>query len=97
MPVLSVDYFFGIQARQYALTNSSAEQPGQQRGSQPERAGVDLGAQLSKVKQAELKLQQARNDSALRSGAAGQLNAFYLEANVASSQMRPQALAGHVR
>jgi outer membrane protein len=89
LPVLSVDYFFGIQARQYALTNEF----GQNNLGNSVVASLNVpvwtwGAQRSKVKQAELKLQQARNDlSFTQRQLLANLNAFYLEANVASSQM----------
>ena len=88
-PVLSVDYFVGIQARQYALHNEF----GQNNVGNNVVASLNVpiwnwGATRSKVKQATLKLQQARTDLSLsQRQLLANLNAFYLEANVASSQM----------
>jgi outer membrane protein TolC len=89
LPVLSLDYFAGIQARQYALTNEF----GQNNFGNSVVATLNVpvwtwGALHSKVKQAELKLQQAHNDlSFTQRQLLANLNAFYLEANVASSQL----------
>jgi len=89
LPVLSVDYFYGIQARQYALHNEF----GQNNLGSAVVASVNVpvwnwGANRSKVRQAELKLQQARTDLSLsQRQLISNLNQFYLEANVASSQL----------
>lgn len=89
LPTLSVDYFFGLQARQYALHNEF----GQNNLGSYVTANLNFpvwnwGAARSKVKQAELKLQQARTDlSFTQRQLLSNLNAYYLEANVASSQM----------
>jgi outer membrane protein TolC len=89
LPVLSVDYFYGIQARQYALHDEF----GQNNLGSAVVATVNVpvwtwGAARSKVKQAELKLQQARIDlSFSQRQLLANLNSFYLEANIASSQM----------
>jgi outer membrane protein TolC len=89
LPVLSVDYWVGLQARQYALHNEF----GQNNIGNSVVASLNVpvwnwGATRSKVKQAELKLQQARIDlSFTQRQLLSSLNAFYLEANVASSQM----------
>ena len=88
-PSLSVDYFFGIQANQYALHNEF----GQNNLGSAVVASVtlpvwDWGAARSKVKQAEIKLQQARTElSFTQRQLLSNLNAFYLEASVASNQM----------
>src|ERR1017187_6052047 len=63
LPVLSVDYWVGIQARQYALHNEL----GQNNVGNSVVASLNVpvwnwGATRSKVRQAELKLQQARFD-----------------------------------
>jgi outer membrane protein TolC len=89
LPVLSVDYWVGLQARQYALHNEY----GQNNIGNYVAANLDFpvwnwGLARSKVKQAELKLQQARTDlSFTQRQLLSNLNSFYLEANVASSQM----------
>lgn len=89
LPTLSVDYFFGLQARQYALHNEF----GQNNLGSFVTANLSFpvwnwGAARSKVKQAELKLQQARTDlSFTQRQLLSNLNAYYLEASVASSQV----------
>src|SRR5664279_465432 len=89
LPILSVDYWVGIQARQYALHNEF----GQNNIGNYVVASLNVpvwnwGAARSKVKQAELKLQQARTDlSFTQRQLLANLNSYYLEANVASSQM----------
>ena len=89
LPVLSVDYWVGIQARQYALHNEL----GQNNVGNSVVASLNVpvwnwGATRSKVRQAELKLQQARIDlSFTQRQLLSNLNSYYLEANVASSQM----------
>jgi outer membrane protein TolC len=89
LPTLSVDYFYGLNANQYALHNEL----GQNNVGNSVVASLNVpvwnwGATRSKVKQAELKLQQARIDlSFTQRQLLSTLNSFYLEANVASSQM----------
>jgi outer membrane protein TolC len=88
-PSLSVDYFFGIQANQYALHNEF----GQNNIGSAVVASLTVpvwnwGAARSKVKQAELKLLQARTElSVTQRQLLSNLHAFYLEASVASSQV----------
>jgi outer membrane protein TolC len=89
LPSLSFDYFFGINANQYAIRN-----PEQQRllGSVVQ-AELTLpvwlwGAARSRVRQAELRLQSAKTDLSLtQRQLLANLNAFYLEADVALSQI----------
>ena len=89
LPTLSVDYWVGLQARQYALHNEF----GQNNIGNYVVASLNVpvwnwGAARSKVRQAELKLQQARTDlSFTQRQLLANLNGFYLEANVASNQM----------
>jgi outer membrane protein TolC len=89
LPNLSVDYWVGIQARQYALHNEF----GQNNLGNSVVASLNVpvwnwGATRSKVKQAELRLQQARTDLTFtQRQLLSNLNAFYLEASVASSQI----------
>ena len=89
LPSLSFDYFFGINANQFAVHNPDHELL---LGS---AAQVQLtvpiwtwGATRSKVKQAELRLQQARVDlTATQRELLGNLNSFYLEAQAAAAQL----------
>src|ERR1035441_7478554 len=89
LPTLSVDYWVGLQARQYALHNEL----GQNNVGNSVVASLNVpvwnwGATRSKVRQAELKLQQARFDLTFtQRQLLANLNSYYLEANVASSQM----------
>ncbi|MGD0777784.1 MAG: TolC family protein [Candidatus Solibacter sp.] len=89
LPTLSVDYFYGLNANQYTLHNEL----GQNNLGSSVMASLNVpvwtwGAARSKVKQAELRLQQARTDlSFTERQLLSNLNGFYLEANVASSQM----------
>ena len=89
LPTLSLDYFYGLNANQYALHNEF----GQNNLGSSVVASLNVpvwnwGAARSKVKQAELKLQQARIDlSFTQRQLLSNLNSFYLEASVASSQM----------
>ena len=89
LPTFSVDYFYGLNANQYALHNDF----GQNNLGSSVVASVNVpvwnwGAARSKVKQAELKLQQARVDlSFTQRQLLSNLNSFYLEASVASGQM----------
>jgi outer membrane protein TolC len=89
LPVLSVDYFFGIQARQYALHDEFGQNNlGSAVVAQVNVPVWNWGATRSKIKQAELRLQQARTDLSLsQRQLLANLNTFYLEANVASSQL----------
>jgi len=88
-PSLSVDYFFGIQANQYALHNEF----GQNNLGSAVVASLTFpvwnwGATRSKVKQAELRLQQARTElTVTQRQLLSNLHAFYLEASVASNQV----------
>ena len=89
LPTLSVDYFYGLYANQYALHNEL----GQNNVGSSVVASLNVpvwtwGAARSKVKQAELRLEQARTDlSFTQRQLLANLHGFYLEANVASSQM----------
>ena len=89
LPTLSVDYFYGLNANQYTLHNEL----GQNNVGSSVVASLNVpvwtwGAARSKVKQAELRLEQARTDlSFTQRQLLANLHGFYLEANVASSQM----------
>jgi outer membrane protein TolC len=89
LPTFSVDYFYGLNSNQYTLHNEL----GQNNLGSSVVASLNVpvwnwGAARSKVKQAELRLQQARVDlSFTQRQLLSNLNSFYLEANVASRQM----------
>ena len=88
LPTLSVDYFFGLSANQFAIHNHD----GMNLLGSAVQAQLTIpiwtwGATRSKVKQAELQLQQARNDlSFTQRQLLAELNQFYQEAQIASSQ-----------
>jgi outer membrane protein TolC len=89
LPTLSFDYFFGINANQYAINNRN-----NQRNLGSVAQGTltvpvwNWGATRSKVRQGELRLQQARLDLSLAQRTLlANLDSFYLEAQVAGSQI----------
>ncbi len=88
-PVLSLDYFYGIDANQYAIWDQ-----GHQRnlGSVAQATLTipiwNWGATRSKVRQSDLRLQQARLDLSLaQRQLLANLDAYYLEAQSASAQI----------
>ena len=89
LPTFSVDYFYGLNANQYAVHNEF----GQSNIGSSVVASLNVpvwtwGAARSRVRQAEFRLEQARNDlSFTQRQLLSNLHSFYLEANVASSQM----------
>jgi outer membrane protein TolC len=88
LPTVSLDYFYGLQANQYAIHN----QFGDNNLGSSVVAGVSVpvwnwGAVRSKIRQAELRLQQARVDlSFTQRQLLANLNSFYLEAAAAGAQ-----------
>jgi outer membrane protein TolC len=89
LPSLSFDYFFGINANQFALHDPEGLR---NYGSSAQvQLSIPLwtwGAARSKIQQAELGLQQARNDLSLtQRQLLANLNSFYLEADAASFQI----------
>jgi len=89
LPTLSFDYFFGIDANQYAIWNREHKR---NLGSVAQATLTipvwNWGATRSKVRQGELRLQQARMDLSLAQRTLlANLNSFYLEAQAASSQL----------
>jgi outer membrane protein TolC len=89
LPSLSFDYFFGINANQFALHDSEGFR---NYGSAAQiQLSIPLwtwGAARSKIRVAELGLQQARNDLSLtQRQLLANLNSFYLEADAASFQI----------
>jgi outer membrane protein TolC len=89
LPALSMDYYFGISANQFAIHNPE----GQNLLGSVVQAQVTVpiwtwGAARSKVKQAEYKLQQARNDlTYTQRNLLAELDSFYREAALAREQL----------
>ncbi|MFY9728205.1 MAG: TolC family protein [Bryobacteraceae bacterium] len=89
LPTLSFDYFFGINANQFALHDA------QQRNNLGSVAQAQLtvplwswGAARSKIRQAQIGLEQAKNDlSFTERQLLSTLQAFYQEEQVAGSQV----------
>jgi outer membrane protein TolC len=89
LPTLSFDYFLGIDANQYALYNRShLNNLGSVAQAQMTIPLWTWGATRSKVRQAELHLQQAKTDLSLtQRQLLANLNSFYQEAETARSQL----------
>jgi outer membrane protein TolC len=89
LPSLSFDYFFGINANQFAVYDRDhLNNLGSAAQAQLTIPIWTWGAARSKVKQAELRQQQARNDLTLTQRTLlGELNSFYLEGQVAAAQV----------
>jgi outer membrane protein TolC len=89
LPAVSMDYFFGISANQFAIHNEF----GQNLLGSVVQAQLSVplwtwGAARSRVRQAELKLQQAKNDlTYTQRNLLAELDAFYREAALARSQL----------
>jgi outer membrane protein TolC len=88
LPTLSFDYLYGINARQYAIHNS--EQLRNLGSSVQAELSVPVwnwGTGRSKIRQAELRLQQANAElTYTQRRLLGQLNTFYREADAAAAQ-----------
>ena len=89
LPTLSFDYFFGIEANQYAIWNKAHER---NLGSVAQGTLTipiwNWGATRSKVRQGELRLQQARMELSLaQRQLLANLDSFYREAQVAGGQL----------
>jgi outer membrane protein TolC len=89
LPSLSFDYFFGINANQFAIRDPDHNNLlGSAAQAQLTIPVWTWGAARSKVKQAQFRLQQARADLTFtQRELLGSLNAFYLEARSAASQV----------
>lgn len=89
LPSLSFDYFFGINANRFAIHNrDNMNNLGSVAQAQVTVPLWTWGAARSKVKQAELRLQQAKVDlTYTQRELLGNLNSFYLEAQAASRQL----------
>ena len=89
LPTVSVDYAFGLNANQFALhTPEGFRNYGSSVAAQATIPIWNWGATRSKIRQADLRLQQARNDLSLaQRQLLANLNSFYIEARIASSQV----------
>jgi outer membrane protein TolC len=89
LPSLSFDYFFGINANQYALYNRNHQNNlGSVAQAQMTIPLWNWGATSSKIRQAQLHLKQAKADLSLaQRQLLANLNSFYLEADTASAQL----------
>jgi len=89
LPSVSFDYFYGIGANQFAVNNREGlPNIGSVAQAQLTIPLWSWGATKSRVRQAELRLQQARLELSLtQRQLLSNLNAFYLEANGAYSQV----------
>lgn len=88
-PTLSFDYFYGLNANQFAVHNAEGfNQLGSVVQAQVTVPIWNWGATRSKIRQSEYRLQQARYDLSLAQRTlSGNLNAFYVEANTALMQV----------
>jgi outer membrane protein TolC len=88
-PTLSFDYFYGLDANQYAIHNSAGyNQIGSVAQAQLTVPIWNWGATRSKVRQAEFRLQQARTDLTFtQRQMAANLSSFYAEAGIAGQQL----------
>ncbi len=88
-PTLSLDYFFGIEANQYALHNRDGlNQVGSAAQATLNIPLWNWGATRSKVRQSELRLRLAQTDLTLtQRELLANLNSFYQEADLASMQI----------
>ena len=89
LPSLSFDYFYGMNSPYFALhTPEGFSNLGSVAQAQLNIPLWTWGAAKSKVKQAELRLEQAKNDLTLtQRQLLSNLNSFYLEAGAASAQI----------
>jgi outer membrane protein TolC len=89
LPALSFDYFWGINANEFAIHDPY----GRNNLASVAQAQVNIpiwnwGVTRSRMKQAELRIQQANNDLTFtQRQLLAELNQYYLEAGVASSQI----------
>lgn len=89
LPSLSFDYFYGMNSNEFAWrTREGFSNLGSVAQAQLNIPLWTWGAARSRIKQAELHLQQAKNDlSFTQRELLSNLNSFYLEATAASSQI----------
>jgi len=89
LPSLSFDYFYGINANQYAIRNpEQLRNLGSAAIAELTIPIFNWGASRSRVRQAELRLQQAQTELTLAQRVLlANLRAFHLEADAASRQL----------
>jgi outer membrane protein TolC len=89
LPTFSLDYFYGLQANQVAIHDPEGHNlVGSSVVAQLNIPIWNWGINKSKVRQAELDLQQAKNDLSLTQRTLlANLESYYLEAQVATSQI----------
>ncbi|HKE22683.1 MAG TPA: TolC family protein [Bryobacteraceae bacterium] len=89
LPNLTFDYWYGIQANYFAIHNpDGVNQLGSSLAAQLNIPIWNWGSTRSKVKQAELQVQQAKSDLSLTQRTLlSQLDSYYTEARVASTQI----------
>ena len=88
LPTLSLDYFYGIDAPQYATYTNGNRNLGYQVSASLQLPIFNWGATQSRVRQAELRRTQAQVElSATQRQALADLQAFYSEAFVAKNQI----------
>ena len=89
LPSLSFDYFYGMNSQEFAwTTREGLRNLGSVVQAQMTIPLWTWGAARSKIRQAELRLQQAKNDLSLTQRTLlSNLNAYYLEAGVAIRQI----------
>jgi outer membrane protein TolC len=88
LPTLSINYFYGIDAPNYATRSDGIRNLGYQVSATLDLPIWNWGATQSKVKQAELRRAQARVElSAAQREAVADLQAFYSEAQVSRNQL----------
>jgi len=89
LPTLSLDYFYGLQANQFAIHDPEGHNlVGSSVVAQLNIPIWNWGINKSKVRQADLELQLAKNDLSLTQRTLlANLESYYLEAQVATSQI----------
>ena len=88
LPTLSLDYFYGIDAPQYATYTNGNRNLGYQVSASLQLPIFNWGATQSRVRQAELRRMQAQVElSATQRQALADLQAFYSEASVSRNQI----------
>jgi len=90
LPTLSFDYFYGIDANQFATHNREGQNLlGSVAQAQLTVPIWNWGATQSKVRQARIQLQQAKSDlSFAQRNLASETDAFYIEARTAAAQLQ---------
>jgi outer membrane protein TolC len=89
LPSVSFDYFFGLNANQFAFHNPEGQNlVGSVAQAQLTVPIFNWGTTRSKVKQAQIQLQQARADlSFAQRNLLSEMDAFYVEAQTAAAQL----------